>query len=112
MGVEPTDARCSRPPTDFEDRGTHRGTSTPLHNSRIPQLLLKVKSVRELEHIWFSWDSWGNSSRSEFAQVEPQRLGGRVRSLADVSGCARMAAEKWLAAIELRRRTPRWHRTN
>jgi hypothetical protein len=29
MGVEPTGARCSRPPTDFEDRGTHRGTSTP-----------------------------------------------------------------------------------
>jgi len=30
MGVEPTGARCSRPPTDFEDRGTHRGTSTPI----------------------------------------------------------------------------------
>jgi hypothetical protein len=29
MGVEPTGARCSQPPTDFEDRGTHRGTSTP-----------------------------------------------------------------------------------
>ena len=33
MGVEPTDARCSRPPTDFEDRGTHRGTSTPKNTS-------------------------------------------------------------------------------
>ena len=30
MGVEPTGARCSRPPTDFEDRGTHPGTSTPI----------------------------------------------------------------------------------
>ena len=29
MGVEPTGARCSRPPTDFEDRGAHRDTSTP-----------------------------------------------------------------------------------
>jgi len=31
MGVEPTGAHCSWPPTDFEDRGTHRGTSTPTY---------------------------------------------------------------------------------
>jgi hypothetical protein len=30
MGVEPTAARSARPATDFEDRGTHRGTTTPL----------------------------------------------------------------------------------
>jgi hypothetical protein len=30
MGVEPTDACCSQPPTDFEDQGRHRATSTPI----------------------------------------------------------------------------------
>lgn len=29
MGVEPTGACCSQPPTDFEDQGRHRATSTP-----------------------------------------------------------------------------------
>jgi len=29
MGVEPTDAGCSPPPTDFEDQGRHRATFTP-----------------------------------------------------------------------------------
>ena len=28
-GVEPTGACCSQPPTDFEDQGRHRATSTP-----------------------------------------------------------------------------------
>ncbi len=32
MGVEPTDACCSQPPTDFEDQGRHRATSTPTEN--------------------------------------------------------------------------------
>jgi len=32
MGVEPTDACCSQPPTDFEDQGRHRTTSTPIGN--------------------------------------------------------------------------------
>ncbi len=37
MGVEPTAARSARPATDFEDRGTHRGTTTPLLvNSKEP----------------------------------------------------------------------------
>jgi hypothetical protein len=34
MGVEPTGARCSRPPTDFEDRGAHRDTSTPTESEQ------------------------------------------------------------------------------
>ena len=29
MGVEPTAARSARPATDFEDQGTHQGTTTP-----------------------------------------------------------------------------------
>jgi len=31
MGVEPTAARSVRPATDFEDRGAHRGPTTPSH---------------------------------------------------------------------------------
>ena len=31
MGVEPTAARSARPATDFEDQGTHQGTTTPLN---------------------------------------------------------------------------------
>jgi len=30
MGVEPTIACSAQPTTDFEDRGIHRDTSTPL----------------------------------------------------------------------------------
>lgn len=29
MGVEPTAARSARPASDFEDRGSHRATTTP-----------------------------------------------------------------------------------
>ncbi len=29
MGVEPTDAGCSPPPTDFEDQAPHRGRFIP-----------------------------------------------------------------------------------
>ncbi len=38
MGVEPTGARCSRPPTDFEDRGAHRDTSTPTGTATSPRM--------------------------------------------------------------------------
>jgi hypothetical protein len=31
MGVEPTAARSARPASDFEDRGSHRATTTPTH---------------------------------------------------------------------------------
>ena len=54
MGVEPTGARCSRPPTDFEDRGAHRDTSTPTGTvttpctPRIPQFSPVVKHRSQL----------------------------------------------------------------
>jgi len=37
MGVEPTAARSARPATDFEDRGIHRDTTTPIGRLRIYQ---------------------------------------------------------------------------
>jgi hypothetical protein len=42
MGVEPTAARSARPATDFEDRGTHRGTTTPVSVIRIPFTKISV----------------------------------------------------------------------
>ena len=37
MGVEPTAARSARPASDFEDRGSHRATTTP-----VPAIILAI----------------------------------------------------------------------
>ena len=42
MGVEPTDACCSQPPTDFEDQGRHRATSTPAGYFRLIRYFSKL----------------------------------------------------------------------
>ena len=60
MGVEPTAARSARPATDFEDRGIHRDTTTPVdvyhynqpHKSKQPlHLGLHEQDVRLLMKI-------------------------------------------------------------
>ncbi len=55
MGVEPTAARSARPASGFEDRGSHRATTTPVRGQsyRVPpqassQPDLTVRSGRDI----------------------------------------------------------------